>query len=67
MKGRITQFHYKNGPAYLDADEPYFAAVTAAIKEIGFEGWIVLETSSPSGDGVADAKRNGDFVRRLFA
>ena len=67
LKGRITQFHYKNGPDYLDADKPYFEAVTAAIKEIGYSGWIVLETASPSKNGVADAKRNGDFVRALFA
>lgn len=66
LKGRITQIHYKNGPKYLDEDRPYFEAVTAAIKEIGYKGWIVLETSSPSKDGVADARRNGAFVRELF-
>ena len=67
LKGRITQFHYKNGPDYLDADKPYFEAVTAAINDIGYSGWIVLETSAPSKNGIADAKRNGDFVRALFA
>jgi len=67
LKGRISQVHYKNGPDYLDADKPYFEAVTAALKEIGYAGWIVLETSSPSKDGVADAKRNGAFARSLFA
>lgn len=67
LKSRITQIHYKNGPKYLDEDRPYFESVTAAIKEIGYAGWIVLETSSPSKDGVADARRNGAFVRSLFA
>lgn len=67
LKGRISQIHYKNGPQYLDADKAYFAAVTAAINEIAYDGWIVLETSSPSKDGVADGRRNGDFVRALFA
>jgi len=67
LKGRITQIHYKNGPKYLDEDKPYFEAVTAAIQDIRYSGWIVLETSSPSKDGVADARRNGDFVRALFA
>ena len=38
-----------------------------AIREIGYRGWIVLETSSPSKDAVADAKRNGAYVRSLFA
>ena len=67
LKGRISQIHYKNGPKYLDEDKAYFESVTAAIKEIGYGGWIILETSSPSKDGVADARRNGDFVRALFA
>lgn len=67
LKGRISQVHYKNGPQYLDEDKPYFESVTAALKDIHYGGWIVLETSSPSKDGVADAKRNGEFVRALFA
>ena len=67
LKGRISQIHYKNGPQYLDADKPYFEAISAAVKDISYNGWIVLETSSPSKNGVADAKRNGDFVRALFA
>lgn len=67
LGGRISQIHYKNGPKYLDEDKAYFEAVSAAIKDIGFAGWIVLETSAPSKDGVADAKRNADFTRALFA
>jgi len=63
---RISQVHYKNAGAYLDANRPYFEAVTAALKDIGYKGWIVLETSAPSGDAFADAKRNADFVRSLF-
>jgi len=67
LKGRIAQIHFKNGPAYLDGDKPYFEAVAAAIRDVGYAGWIVLETSSPSKNGIADARRNGDFVRALFA
>jgi len=67
LKDRIAQVHYKNGPKYLDEDRPFSEAATAAIKDIGYRSWIVLETSSPSKNGVADAKRNGDFVRSLFA
>ncbi len=67
LKGRISQFHYKNGPRYLDEDKAYFEAVSAAVKDVGYNGWVVLETSSPSRNAVADAKRNGDFVRALFA
>lgn len=67
LAGRIAQFHFKNGPKYLDEDRAWFETVAAAIKGIGYRGWVVLETSSPSKDPVADARRNGQFVRQLFA
>ncbi len=67
LKDRIAQIHYKNGAHYLDEDKPYFEAVSAAMKDIRYQGWIVLETSSPSKDSIADAQRNGRFVRSLFA
>ena len=67
LKDRIVQFHFKNGKDFLEDRGPFFEAAAAAIKDIGYEGWIVLETSSPSKDRVADAKRNGEYVRRLFA
>lgn len=66
LKGLIAQVHYKNGGAFLDADEAHFRGVSEALKEIGYGGWITLETSSPTKNPVADGKRNGDFVRRLF-
>ncbi|MCX6867460.1 MAG: sugar phosphate isomerase/epimerase [Verrucomicrobia bacterium] len=67
LKGRIAQFHFKNGPKYLDDDAAKFEPIAAAIKETGYQGWIVLETSSPSKDVVADVRRNADYVRKLFA
>jgi L-ribulose-5-phosphate 3-epimerase len=67
LQGRIAQFHFKNGDKYLDAEKAKFEPIAAAIKETGYKGWIVLETSSPSQNAVADAKRNGDYVRALFA
>ena len=67
LKDRVSQIHFKNGDQYLEADRGFFEKIATAIKDIRYEGWIVLETSSPSKDGVADAKKNGDFVRSLFA
>ena len=67
LQGRIAQFHFKNGEKYLDDEKAKFEPIAAAIKEIGYEGWVVLETSSPSQNAVADAKRNGDYLRSLFA
>ena len=65
LKGRIAQFHFKNGPKFLDEEPAKFEPIAAAMKETGFRGWVVLETSSPSHDAVADARRNAEFVRKL--
>lgn len=67
LKGRIAQIHIKNGPNYLDNGQVKHEPVAAAIKEIGYSGWIVLETSSPSKDPVADGRRNLEYARSLFA
>ena len=67
LRDRTAQFHFKNGGNYLDHDKTKFEPIAAAIKETGYRGWIVLETSNPSKDPVADARRNGDYVRSLFA
>jgi hypothetical protein len=40
--------------------------IAAAMNEIKYKGWIVMETSSPSKDAVADAKRNAETIRKLF-
>jgi sugar phosphate isomerase/epimerase len=67
LKGRIAQFHFKNGKQYLGEGKLQFEPIAAAIVETGYRGWIVMETQSPSGDAVADARRNGQYVRKLFA
>lgn len=66
LKARISQVHFKNGKQYLDDDKPFFEACAAALKDIAYNGWIVLESSCPSKDPVADARRNGDYTRSLF-
>jgi sugar phosphate isomerase/epimerase len=66
LKERVVQIHFKNGPDYLETGKVKYEPIAAAIKEIGFRGWIVLETSSPSKDAVADVKRNADYARKLF-
>ena len=67
LKGRIAQFHFKNGEHYLDYNKGKFEPIAAAIKEVEFRGWVVLETSNPSKNPVADAKRNGDYTRAMFS
>jgi L-ribulose-5-phosphate 3-epimerase len=66
LKERIAMFHFKDGPKYLGEGDVKFEPIAAAIKDIGYQGWIVLETSNPSKDGVADAKRNAEYIRKLF-
>jgi sugar phosphate isomerase/epimerase len=67
MRDRIAQIHFKNGAKYLEDEPAKFEALAQAIHDIGYRGWIVLETSAPSKDAVADARKNAAFVRRLFA
>jgi hypothetical protein len=40
--------------------------VAQAIKDINYKKWIVLETSNPSKDVVADDKKNAQYIRKLF-
>jgi sugar phosphate isomerase/epimerase len=44
-----------------------YPAIVGTLKEIGCGGWIVLETSSPSKDLVADTRTNLQYVQKLFA
>jgi L-ribulose-5-phosphate 3-epimerase len=60
---RICQFHVKDNPHYLGEGEIDFPSVMRTIQEIGFRGWGMLETSSPSGDVVADMETNLEYIR----
>ncbi|MHC4444852.1 MAG: sugar phosphate isomerase/epimerase family protein [Planctomycetota bacterium] len=66
-KKNICEFHFKEGGHYLgkSGNIPW-KPVVAAIKEIGYDGWITLETSNPSKNVVADTRRNAKFVRDIF-
>jgi L-ribulose-5-phosphate 3-epimerase len=66
LKGRVAQLHFKNGSDFLGVGKLKFEPIAAALKEIGYQGYIVLETSSPTRDAVADARRNAEFTRKLF-
>ncbi|MGE5610879.1 MAG: sugar phosphate isomerase/epimerase family protein [Bacillota bacterium] len=66
LKDQIAIFHFKDGPNYLGQGKIKFPPIADAIKAINYQGWIVLETSNPSKDAVADAKRNATFIRDLF-
>lgn len=59
-------FHFKDRDGYLGEGTIQFEPIAAAIKTTGYQGWIVMETANPSKDPVADARRNGAYIRRLF-
>jgi len=66
LKDRIACFHFKDRDRYLGEGSIQFEPIAAAIKAIGYRGWIVMETANPSKDPVADAMRNGGYIRRLW-
>ncbi len=64
-KERICEFHIKDGKNLLGQGKIDMPAIAAAIRSIGYEDWLVLETSSPT-DLVADTKTNLEYMRRVF-
>jgi len=65
---RIHQVHVKNGTMLLRdsggiIDWPRLAQ---EYYDIGYRGWIVLETESPSKDVIADTRANIEYVRKTF-
>ncbi len=63
----ICQFHLKDNPHYMGEGEIDFPEIFRAIAEIGFEGWVILETTSPTDDREADLRRNLEFTRNTMA
>jgi L-ribulose-5-phosphate 3-epimerase len=64
---RIHQVHVKNGPKLMrDADILDWPRLAQEYYEIGYRGWYVLETDSPSKDLIADTRANLEYVRKTF-
>jgi hexulose-6-phosphate isomerase len=63
---RIAQVHAKDpGGQYLGEGRLDLPAVSAALKETGYDRWLVLETPSTD-DPVEAARRNLRCVREMF-
>jgi L-ribulose-5-phosphate 3-epimerase len=65
---RIHQIHVKNANMLLSepggrVDWPRMAQ---EFYDIGYRGWYVLETNSPSNDIIADTRANIEYVKRTF-
>ena len=63
----ICQFHIKDNPHYMGEGEIDFVRVFRAIDEIGYRGWLIIETLAPSGNREADLRRNLEFTRTTIA
>ena len=66
---RIHQVHVKNADMLLSTpggklDWPRMAQ---QFYEIGYRGWYVLETASPTNDIVADTRANIEYVKKTFS
>ena len=65
---RIHQIHVKNAGMLMSApggrlDWPRMAK---EFYEIGYRGWYVLETGSPTKDIIADTRANIEYVKKTF-
>jgi len=65
-KDRINCFHFRD-QGYLGQGKLDFRVILQAIADIGYRGWIVFETSSPTKDVEADMKKNLDYIQSLIA
>jgi L-ribulose-5-phosphate 3-epimerase len=64
---RIHQIHVKNGQKLMrDQDILDWPRLAQEYYDIGYRGWYVLETGSPSKDLIADTRANIDYVRKTF-
>ncbi len=64
---RICQIHFKAGKDFLGQGEVDVPAAVKAIQDIKYSGWIVLETSCPTKDTVADFRTNLEYTKGVFA
>lgn len=62
---QICMFHIKDGNHLLGEGAIQFPAIAAAVKDIGYDDWLILETASPN-DVEADTRRNIQYVKRVF-
>jgi len=66
LGARICQIHIKDNPSYLGEGKIDLSAVAAAVRDINYTGWLVLETTSPGNDVEQDTRRNLAFMKKTF-
>jgi L-ribulose-5-phosphate 3-epimerase len=64
---RIHQVHVKNGPVLMrDKDILDWPRLAQEYYDIGYRGWYVMETDSPSKNVIDDSRANAEYVRKTF-
>jgi L-ribulose-5-phosphate 3-epimerase len=65
---RIHQIHVKNANMLLATagGRIEWPRMAQEFYDIGYRGWYVLETNSPTGDIVADTRANIEYVKKTF-
>ena len=64
---RICQFHMKEYGTLLGQGPIDFQKVKEAIDEIGYRGWLVIESSRVKGRSLRDCyTENQKYLRRVF-
>jgi L-ribulose-5-phosphate 3-epimerase len=65
---RISQIHVKNANELLSTPggKMDWPRMSKEFYDIGYRGWYVLETGSPTKDIVADTRANIEYVKKTF-
>ncbi len=68
LGARIHQVHVKNADMLMSGEGGRidWPRMAQELYDIGYRGWYVLETSSPTKDIVADTRANIEYVRKTF-
>ena len=66
LKGRVCEFHAKDGKFMLGQGRVDFKKVREAMDEIGYSGWIHIEAVAPH-NLVEDYKAHATFLRGIFS
>ena len=65
LKGKVCEFHAKDGRFMLGHGRIDFQKVRAAMDDIGFSGWIHIEAAAPH-DLIGDYRQDLKFLKGIF-
>jgi sugar phosphate isomerase/epimerase len=65
LKGKVCEFHAKDGDFMLGQGRIDFRKVRAAMDDINFSGWIQIEAAAPH-ELVSDYQKHYNFLKGVF-